>query len=99
MDNLNVDYAKLDAALGRLSELAAALGEEIGRIAEYTANLDIFWDGDANSAYIGKTGEDLLEIDVIMMRIRNTVSAAVKVFDLYQKNEKEIKKMIGDHGI
>ena len=99
MDTLNVDYAKLDAALGRLSEITAALGEEIGRIAEYTANLDIFWDGDANSAYIGKTAQDLLEVDVIMMRIRSTVSAAVKVFDLYQKNEKEIKKMIGDHGI
>lgn len=97
MEILNVDYIKLDASLDRLSQLSLSLSQEIGRIAEYTTNLDIFWDGDANSAYIAKIGEDLIEIDTIMMRIRSVVKTAVKALDLYQKNEKEIKKMIGDY--
>ena len=96
MHELGVDYAVLSEKLDRLSGITVSISEEIGKIAQRVAQLDIFWDGDANSAYITKIGEDLLDADVIVMNIRNTVRAAVKTMDLYQKNEKEIKRMIGD---
>ena len=99
MYSIYVDYTLLRNRLDRLSELVAATGEEIGKIAEYTANLDIFWDGDANSAYILRISEDLIDIDVIMMRIRETVHAAVSAFDMYQENERRISRMIGEYRI
>ena len=99
MGDLRVDYTSLRDKLDRLCLIVTAINEEIAGIAEYTADLDIFWDGDANSAFIAGIGEDLLDIDAIMMRIRGTVRAAVKVLDIYQKNEKEIKRMIGDFRI
>ena len=97
MDDLRVDYALLRDRLDRLMDIAAMINEEIERISEYTGGLDIFWDGDANSAYICKIGEDLMEADMIMMHVRNTVNTAVNVFELYQDNEKEVKRMIGDY--
>ena len=99
MDEFVADYVKIDEKVGRMFEITARIGEEIGNISAYTADLDIFWDGDANSAFITKIGEDLLEAGVILMRVRALVKAASSALDLYQKNEKEIKRMIGDYGI
>ena len=96
MDRLNVEYTRLSADLERLSDKTFRLNEEISRIAEYTADLDIFWDGDANSAFIQRIGEDLLDMDVIAIRVRNAVKSAFSALDLYQRNEKEIIRMIGE---
>ena len=96
MDSINVEYTRLLADLGHLLDITFRLNEEIEKIAGYTADLDIFWDGDANSAYIQKIGEDLLDMNVIMIRVRNAVKSGVLALDLYQKNEKEIIRMIGD---
>lgn len=99
MDSLGVDYVSLAEKIERLSGLMRQLSEEIGRIADISADLDIFWDGDANTAFIAGIGEDVTAIGIVMMRIRQTVNAVGKVFDIYMQNEKEVRRMIGDYRI
>lgn len=95
---LNVDYMILRKKIKQLSELYMKLNDEVGKIAEYTGNLDIFWDGDANNAYITKTGEDLACISALMMRIRGVIKAADGVFGLYMSNEQKIRTIISEYG-
>ena len=99
MDNLGVDYVLLAEKIERLFGLSTKLCDEIGIVAGNAEDLDIFWDGDANSTFIAGFCDDVTEMGIIMMRIKQTVSTAGKVFDIYMKNEREIKRMIGDYRI
>ena len=77
-----------------LSALYEKLNAEVAEIGKYTADLDIFWDGDANDAYNAKLGEDMLVMAKTVMSIRNTVRTADAVFELYMDNEKNVAGLI-----
>lgn len=94
MAELSVDYVSLREKMQRLSQLVVRLDAEVAKIADLTANLDIFWDGDANSVFVAAIAEDLIDTEVIMMRIRKTVKLIGNAMDIYMENEKEVKRMI-----
>ncbi len=96
MDELIVDYANLKNKAERLRELYVEASEQIGVIADFSADLDIFWDGEANTTFVTCLTEDIAEISGVMIRLRETISAIFKALELYMQNEKEIKNMIGE---
>ncbi|MCR5672768.1 MAG: hypothetical protein K6F87_03515 [Lachnospiraceae bacterium] len=99
MDSFGADYVTLAEKFTKLFELSVRLCGQTGVIADFAADLDIFWDGDANAAFISGIGDDLTKMGVIILKVRETVAKAVKVFELYMQNETEVKRMIGDYRI
>ena len=91
-----MDYALLREGIRSLSELCCRLSTEVERIAGYTENMDIFWDGDANSAYMSAVSADLVEMGAVLLRIRRTVKAADNAFAAYMENEKKVSAVIAD---
>ena len=83
--------------LDELSDVYRKISEETVRISEYCADLDIFWDGAANDAYMGRVGDDLISIGIIVLSIRQTITAAGKAMDIYTRNEREVSRIVSDH--
>ena len=73
MGILEIDYRLLRDKTVLLSELYMKLNEEIGKIAEYTANTDIFWNGEANEAYMAAVVKDFTDIGLFLGRIEKTL--------------------------
>lgn len=96
MTILGVDYVILNNGLIRLSQICSKLNEETGRIARIYADLDIFWDGDANAAYTVRIADDLVEMGIIMLRARQTIKAAAGMMEIYMKTERDIKRLSDD---
>ena len=86
----------MSGKLIRLSEICKELNEETGRIARIYADLDIFWDGDANTAYSVRIADDLTRMGTVMLKLRQTVKAACSVMEIYMKTEREIKRLSDD---
>ena len=99
MSTLTVDYVALLEGVRELSGLFLKVGREVEEIVGYTRELDLFWDGGANSAYIGKVGEDLAAIAEISVKIRDTIRILGLILDVYLENEKEIMKLTGEYVI
>lgn len=97
MGILEIDYRLLRDKTVLLSELYIRLNEEIGTIAEYTANTDIFWNGDVNEAYMAVVAKDLTDIGLFLGRIRKTLEILRNVLDMYIQNEREVQRLIGDY--
>ena len=93
---LNVDYVSLTEKLERLSEIYSKLNSLIGQIAEECERLDIFWDGDANAVFIAKTGEDLVDMEIIMLRVKETLKKAGEAMEIYMRNERDIIRLAGE---
>ncbi len=94
-----VDYALFCNRTRQLSELFMKLGKEVEAITCYTAELDIFWDGGANKAYIGRVGQNLSAIGEITVKIRDTIRILGLVLDIYMENETRIQRLIGEYKI
>ena len=80
----------------RLFELYLKLSDETAGLAGYAANLDIFWDGDANSAYVQTIGEDLVKMGVIVMNIKKTAGCTRRALNIYMRYEAEVSRIIRD---
>ena len=96
MTILGVDYENLNNGLIRLTGICSKLNEETGRIARIYADLDIFWEGDANAAYSAEIADDIARMGIIMLRARQTIKAATGVMEIYMKTEKDIKRLSDD---
>ncbi len=97
MGILEIDYRLLRDRTVELLDLYAKLNKEMGRIADYTANADIFWNGDANDAYMKTVIRDITDIGLHLGRIGETVGILRKTLELYIQNEKEVQRIIGDY--
>ena len=91
---IRIDYVLLCDGLMRLLDLVIKLGDELETVSSLVAELDIFWDGDANSAFISRIGGDLVEAAAVMLKIRETVRCLDRAVDVYMKNEKEIADIV-----
>ncbi len=96
MNDLVIDYHKLRDEAGRLQDLYLRLYDEISALTDMMCNLDIFWDGDANAAFMSSCGADLAQMTVIVKRAGETIRKCDKAVSEYLKNEKEVKTMIGE---
>lgn len=96
MERIEIDYRQLCDRSVRLSELNLKLNEEIGKIAEYTKNTDIFWDGDADEAFMAAVIHDITDMGLLLGRIDDSVKAMRKTVELYINNENEVQRMIGE---
>ena len=96
MGNLRVDYPALAEKIDRLQETFIKADEQICLCAAAAEELDIFWDGDANAAFISRIGDDLADAAAVLIRIRDVIGKAGKAFDHYMKNENDVKRMIGE---
>ncbi len=96
MNEIGVDLYRLRQNIRRLDELYAAACAEIEALADFAASADIFWDGEANTAFMMVLGEDLAAISAFMVRIRRAVSACNRAFSLYTQCEREVGNMIGE---
>ncbi|MCR5831961.1 MAG: hypothetical protein K6G67_07480 [Lachnospiraceae bacterium] len=95
MNDLSIEFCPLGEKIKELFKLYIALCKEIENTAESVQKLDIFWDGDANYAYITRIQKDMLAAGKLLMSIRETIMLASKAYGLYNENEKRIKRMIG----
>ena len=96
MTNPGVDYYALRQNIRKLRGLYIDAGREISALADFAASLDIFWDGDANTAFMTALTRDMAEIGGIMTGLKGLISAANRAFDMYMQCEKEVKNMIGE---
>ena len=96
MDSFGADYVILAEKITKLSELSVRLCGQTGVIAGFAADLDIFWDGDANAAYTVRIADDLVEMGIIMLRARQTIKAAAGMMEIYMKTERDIKRLSDD---
>ena len=96
MSDLKVDYHMLRRMCERLGELYLELSAEMEVIVDKASVLDIFWDGDANAVFMQSLGEDLVEMGVIMMSMKEAMHKCRKAMEIYMQNEKEIKNLIGE---
>ena len=97
MKFFEADYYAIGKKLDELSTVYKKISDETARIAGYCADLDIFWDGAANDAYMGRVGDDLINIGIIMLKLRETITAAQKAMDIYMENEREIQRIMSDN--
>ena len=95
MSDLKIEYRPLRDKINELSQLYSKLCREIEKTAGYTEKLDIFWEGDANYAYITRIQKDMLEAGVLLKTIGETVRLAAKVFEKYDENERTVQLIIG----
>lgn len=96
MDCLSVEYIAFCEKAKKLSQLFIRLSSEIESIARFTDSMDIFWDGDANTAFTARIGEDLVTMEAVMVRIRKAVLSSHKALEIYLQAEKEVNIMIGE---
>ncbi len=97
MNEIGIDYIKVRVKIKRLSDLYAELAKEINRIAELSADLDIFWDGDANAAFVLAIEEDMVRTAVLLTGIRDVIRCARKAFDDYQASEKQVRMILDSY--
>lgn len=97
MGILEIDYRLLRDKTVLLSELYMKLNEEIGKVAEYTANTDIFWNGEANEAYMAAVVKDITDIGLFLGRIEKTLGILRNMLEIYIKNEREVQRLIGEY--
>ena len=95
-DELDVDYVALKKGINTLYELYLKLNGEVEHIAEYTGNLDIFWDGDANSVYMERVSQGLIDIGAMLLRIRKSIRTLNTAFSIYMAGEKEVARIVGE---
>ena len=97
MREIDIDYPILSQKIMRLYELYILLAEEVDSLSERISNMDIFWDGDANTAFMRHIGDDLIWIAAFLIRIRDLITLLYKVMDIYAAGEKEVLNMIEEH--
>lgn len=97
MEIYSADYHAFYQKMNQLTDHFAQLSELVAELSENTACLDIFWDGDANSAFVAAVGEDLVMADGLLIRIRDSIRLLRRVFGIYMDNEKEVKRMMEDN--
>ncbi|MCR5688182.1 MAG: hypothetical protein K6G58_09190 [Lachnospiraceae bacterium] len=96
---MSIEYVPLWEKLERLTQLYMKLHEEVGRIAGYAAYLDIFWDGDANEAFMSAIDSDMASAGIYTARIGEAVRAAREAYALYGGCEREVMMMIKEYGL
>ncbi len=77
-----------------LWELYFALSKEVDHLADHVADLDIFWDGDANTGFMRKTGDDLIWVAALLIRIRNNIRVLCEAVSIEAEAEKQVRKMM-----
>lgn len=95
MEAFMVDYASLMTRLQELSEKCIRVEENVREITEVTENLDIFWDGDANGAFVMAINEDIAFIEAVIICLRTNIRLLNMAYKEYQETEKVINKIIG----
>ena len=81
----------------RLNELYFALSKEVDDLAESAAALDIFWDGDANTAFMQKTGDDLIRAAALLIRIRNSIRVLREAVLIEAEAEIQVRGMMVEY--
>lgn len=97
MGILEIDYRLLRDKTVLLSELYMRLNDEIGKIAAYTENTDIFWNGEASEAYLAAAVKDITDIGLFLGRIEKTLGILRNMLEIYMKNERDVQRLIGEY--
>ena len=80
-----------------LFELYFALSKEVDDLADFAADLDIFWDGDANVAFMQKTGDDLVWAAALLIRIRNNIRTLCEAVLIEAEAEMQVRGMMVEY--
>ena len=97
MGILEIDYRHLRDKTVLLSAAFMQLNEEIGKIAGYAENTDIFWNGEANEAYMETVVRDLTDMGLYLGRIKDTLAILRNTLEIYIQNEREVQRLIGEY--
>jgi len=95
METFSADYNAFYRHVRELSNKCIGLEKNISEITDATENLDIFWDGDANNAFILAINEDLAIIGAILLKIRKCIVILNTAYREYQETEKVINSIVG----
>jgi len=94
MDLLDLNLTVFGEKVKELTGIYSKISICISNLDEYVENLDIFWDGDANSAYITRVSRDLTEAAAITIRLRSAIKCIKTAVELYAANEKEVNRIM-----
>lgn len=68
-------------------------------LVDVTKNLDIFWDGDANSSFITQVNEDLIHSETILYALRECIKLFGEAISEYQNIERTVGRIIEEESI
>lgn len=97
MNTIVVDWQQMSKKIMKLFELYAHLAEEIDNLAQYAADLDIFWDGDANAVFMQSIGDDLVRSAACLIRIRDTYGLLRQAFDIYVEAHEQVQGLVSEY--
>jgi len=79
----------------RLAGLCASLELRIEELRESAGRLELFWDGEANAAFILAMEEDFFKICVLQTYVKQAAGLLIMAVMDYQKTELIIQQKIG----
>lgn len=89
------DYKALHMGVNDLSQKCRQVEIIIYDLAEVAADLDIFWSGEANDAYITRVNRDLIMANTTVTEVIEIVRSLAKALEEYQENEKVVNRLAG----
>jgi len=92
---LKVDYVGLLAKAKRLCSEYAKIKNNIDKLMEVTEDMDIFWDGDANTVFIVHMNEDIAIMETLLYKMETNIRIIMETIRGYQETEKIVNQIIG----
>lgn len=88
------DYVRIADSLRECSKKCSQMEAGIRSLTDAVQNLDIFWNGDANTMFITNLNEDIACIEVFLAKVRQFVRDGMDALEQYQENEKVIEQIV-----
>lgn len=96
MDILKAEYSYMRDSCVRMEDRCHEIYNVLSNLVDTTKDLDIFWDGDANSSFITQINEDLIHSETILYSLRESIRVFGEAISEYQNVERTIGKIIED---
>ncbi len=95
MEPIKADYVGMINKSDELWKLTLKLMEEITRLISVMDNIDIFWDGEANTEFKLALNEDFAVMEALCLHIRLSAKLIKDAVLAYVDVERLIESMIG----
>lgn len=95
MEPIKADYVGMINKSDELWKLAYRLMDEIVRISDVMENIDIFWDGEANTEFKLSLNEDFVVMQALCLHIKLSAKLIKDAVMAYVETERLIETIIG----
>ena len=95
MDVFLADYVAMNKQLVKLVDISADVENKLNDLEETVMDLDIFWDGEANAAFMLNVKLDFFKMQVLLKSINKSAACLMLAIGKYQQTEAKVEEIIG----